>query len=358
MAYIIQLVIVFILCSLNDLIKNKFGNLFLVLTVFSLIIMSGLRIDVGTDFPNYIYLYKKLTSLYYNYDFQIEPGFYIINVLTKAMFDDVHMLFFIMAIVTVMPSYLIAKKSSSLVIMVVFLCTIYLYSFSIVRQMAAISILLIASYYLLENKIKTSIFWVAIACLLHYSSLIFLIFIFLRNIKIGLLKGIMVVFLFYVFVNMFELPKMILSSDIIQGTKYGVYENSVYNKETKLGTGLGVLLKLSPIFLTIFIFHIHKKQLDRTGCNLIILINYVFILATQLSLTIHIFNRISDIMMFVPVITGYYLYNNLKSNRSLYLGIFISLHICNYIVTIIKNPFSLGSGLGLTPYQSILDFYI
>lgn len=356
MAYIILFFLMFILNIIGDL-SNRSKIFFSLTSTILLIAMASLRINIGTDYENYIQLYDVLTSHTYIYDFGIEPFFYLVNILSSYFEHGPMIMFFIMSVITVIPFFVLSRKYSTFVISIVFLTSIYLSSLSLVRQMAAASILLLSANYLLEGKIKKSLFFVMIASSFHYSSLLFIGFIIFRRFKISAVTGFMGILILYICINIINLPYMILTSPYLASTKYGAYAGSSFANETEFGSGLGVLLRIAPIIITIVMIYferMNKRGRDADEINLVLLFNYAFIFATMLAMYVRIFNRLSDILAFVPIITLGVMSSKLKLNKFIFVGFFIFFMVMRYFVTVFNSPSSLHSGLGIYPYEWIL----
>lgn len=353
MAYIVQFLLTAVLCTVNDSTKNRTGAFFSFAACVILFFMSALRVNIGTDYGNYVALYNNLTSPNYLYDFGIEPGFYFVAKLSRFFFDSHAAMFAIMAAITVIPAFLLSTKSSSTLILIVFLSSFYLTSYSIVRQMGAVSILLLSSYHLLNGNIKKSYVYVLIACLLHYSAILFVPFILARRLRIGPALGVGIIAVFIVFINVFNLPGLILSSELLSSTKYASYAGTMFVDKTKLGSGLGVALKLLPSIMTIFLIYFLRidNNKNRGESRIILLLNYAFIMASMLVLSVHIFNRVSDVLNFVPVISACFLYKESGKNKYIILAAYVVIFSVRYFLIVNGSPSSIHSGLGINPYE-------
>ncbi|MES0324113.1 hypothetical protein KDV87_25615, partial [Citrobacter sedlakii] len=164
---------------------------------------------------------------------------------------------------------------------------------------------------------------------------------------------------FYILVFRLNLANLILDNPLFRESKYGVYNNyGMFVKQTELGTGLGVILKLTPSLIYLFISNIYKDLIKKNpyDLNIINIINYCFIFSVMLSTQIHIFNRLVDLFIFVPLVTFIALgkINFNKSNIAMIRLVFAVPIIINFVLMIFKNPASAVGGLGIYPYQSIM----
>lgn len=352
------------ICSLaTTLAYNAGGGARLLSFLFTFLviwIMSSLRIDIGTDYVNYITLYERMMSSGYIYDFKTEPLYYAVSAVSDLFGGGTVMMFSIMAFMTLLPIYLLKDKTYFSILLFAYICVLFLPSLSLIRQAAAVSFLIPATLSLINGDKKLSLLLVVMASGFHYSALLFIPFIFLRGVKIGPIIGIAGVVFFWLIIDVVNLPQIILTSPLLQQTKYGVYATNMYNESTEMGSGLGVLLKILPSFILIAfasVFGWLNKTSGVIGVRLVILLNYAYILSAMLSAKIRIFNRLSDFLLFVPIVTVLFLARNIKirSNKIIVVSVVCLLLFVNFCLTIYTNRSDNGSGLGIYPYKWILS---
>ena len=135
--------------------------------------------EVGTDYPAY-------ESLFY-YPNDIEIGFaFIANLFTSMGLSYRLFLsfFFVLTLIFRILVFTKLSKNLSILLMVTFGFWFLVYDLNGIRQGLSIAILGLAAYYAYEKKIGKYLFYFIVAALLHSSSLVFLPFYFLINIKI------------------------------------------------------------------------------------------------------------------------------------------------------------------------------
>lgn len=353
-----------IICSLTLLPTGRSdGNIrffFHIFTFLSLWMISSLRIDIGTDYVNYVTLYDRITSVVYSYDFKTEPLYYAISIISDYVGGGTVMMFSLVAFITLLPIYLLKDKTYFSILLFAYICVLFLPSLSLIRQAAAVSFLIPATLSLIRGEKKHAFFMVVIASGFHYSALLFIPFFIVREIKISPVIGMAGVIFFWLIIDVINLPQIILTSPLLQQTKYGVYATNMYNESTEMGSGLGVILKMLPSFIFISfasLFGWINKSNEVVGARLVILLNYAYILSTILSAKIRIFNRLSDFLLFVPIVTIVFLARNinLKGNRIIVVGTICLLLFINFCLTIYTNRSENGSGLGIYPYKWMLS---
>lgn len=140
-------------------INRKGYGAFLVFMI--LFALSSLRMDIGTDFVNYIEVYDRLADPSYVYDYKIEPLFYILLKAIQLTFDNTQLMFVFMAAITIAPAFLLRDLKSYSIGVLAFILVMYLPGYSLVRQAAAISWILYATAMLCQGRVKKSL-WIMV----------------------------------------------------------------------------------------------------------------------------------------------------------------------------------------------------
>lgn len=165
--------------------------------IILLILVIGLRYNVGRDYPTYEIIYDVPDSTYANY---VEPIWHLINYTLRSLGFASRGFFFLTSLMLVMWFYKGIKKMSPhfyVSVALFIICGFYYESANIVRQFIAISILFYSYPYLLEGKITKYLLWSAFAALFHVSVLIILPIILLSRFRYSimlLLSGIIISF--------------------------------------------------------------------------------------------------------------------------------------------------------------------
>lgn len=149
------------------------------------ILIGGFRYGVGTDYNNYIGIFKQYAQLDIN-EFIQENGlgeiaFFMLNKVAYSITGDVRLVFLVCTIITVTFFYLalIRLKVKYLgLVFFLFLLTIFPMTLNAVRQGVAISIVLYAMTFILDRSFWRYTLLVILAGLFHISALLVLPFYF------------------------------------------------------------------------------------------------------------------------------------------------------------------------------------
>lgn len=168
--------------SKKNINLKDYSIVFDVLFLIIVILFSGLRFGIGTDFKRLYMLYSGLKSL--SFFTIIQFGFedyefikWLIVALNLKIFKCVQTIFFSLSIMFILPLYKTLKKNSynyQFSLLLVILLGFYLSSFNTVWQMSAVSITFWAIADLLDNNYKSFVLKVIIAAGLHSSVLLIL----------------------------------------------------------------------------------------------------------------------------------------------------------------------------------------
>lgn len=210
-SYIIQLIILSFTCILSyfgrfDCLPNGFenaclgknnrkgyiiriskGNLIYIGLCIYLILFSGFRFFVGTDYWAYYDLYNGLVAgSFYNWHY--EWGFWTLTKII-AFFRVNYVWYFsiISAIIVVLIAKTIRKRSPYPIFSITLFVFLYFFysSFNIPRQFIASAIIVSGSVFILEKKLWKYVICVALATLFHTSAILFIGLYFIGKIKIN-----------------------------------------------------------------------------------------------------------------------------------------------------------------------------
>lgn len=179
--------VVFFLSSIN--IYKRLRTIFYYFLVFILFLFSSLRYEVGVDFE----LYKSTVSNPYGYEFDRLEIFYKLLIMVMHYTGLPYQTLFIVSSAIYMFSFAIFNKKYFplpflSLLFFIFIPSLYLASFNLIRQFAAIGIFLIGFKFLLERKFFRYCLVLLVASLFHKSAilLVFAYFI-INNVKLTLL---------------------------------------------------------------------------------------------------------------------------------------------------------------------------
>lgn len=153
-------------------IPEMYKKYFQIIFVAFLIVISGFRYEIGSD-------YNVYADLFYGNGLVAEASFnWIIDFLNWCGFDY-QMLFFTYSALTMIFIYLGCRyyggNTNYLLCLYALIPMFYWNSFSIIRQALAVSILFWSSKFLIDKNNKKFICGVLLAVFFHYASIVFII---------------------------------------------------------------------------------------------------------------------------------------------------------------------------------------
>lgn len=316
---------------------------------FILFIPAAIRYDIGTDYSNYIDLYNSLNNT------PIEIGYYYINLFVHHFHLSVQWVFAISSLITYSIVCFGLRRRFFCIIIIFYVLLLYLWSYSIIRQAIAMSFIILAMNFLIYDKNKQYFTCIILATLFHYSSVILLPLFFVSKFRFS--KKTIIIFVSCCIICTFNsvLIDFLFNSSLITNSKYSVYLTSTYNRSTEIGSGIGVFISLLIPVISLFFYH-RIIQYD-SRFKSILNMNLLYILSYCMALNIYIFNRVSNLFSFAPIMIIaplFYVINN-KRKRNLVLASFILLHILMYERVIFLSSKVLGEGLGISPYTTIFN---
>ena len=238
--------------------KNKRLNIFDILTLQFLVLIAGLRYDVGTDYLAYLSGFRNINSL--EWSFFGEPAFRALNYLTKAFVPGPdYKIFIVIAALTYIPIYLRIKSRNPRYFPVYLLFFIlfgfYTMSFNVSRQWIAIALIFYGADYLIRGKKRTFCLFVLLAMLFHLSAILVLPF-FLVAAKLkpsGTLVALSVIA---------GLTFALLGSSFSSIWTYIGLLSQRYQSYLFYGkAGIGSQLQLAVFFMLIILFLVFRKNL-------------------------------------------------------------------------------------------------
>lgn len=187
-----------------------------------------------------------------SYSSRMEKGWLVLNKAVGSFAPYFQSFLVVLAAIQVICiGYVIYKKSEDIVMsfLVYFCFGLYIMSFSGLRQASAYAVTFLASYFLMNGKVKKFVIGVLVASTLHQSALIVLLAIFLRKMRISYYQGIrylIIVFMVAPFMDIITI--YILGS--IWGGRYGI------------SAGEGSATTMIFVYAVIFVISLFNKQLS------------------------------------------------------------------------------------------------
>lgn len=240
--YVLFFIIVVIL-----LMKKEY---YLVLSILAII--SGFRYNVGTDYSNYVFAFKKQNLIMF------EKGFFYLNKIIFFFTTNSQILFFLSSIIilTFMWKAIKNYKLNPKISLFIYFTVYYIeQNFNLLRHGIAASII----FYAFSNQNKKKIFFfIILASLFQKVSLVFIIFLFFSNRRLSKLLIIMLIISLVVYFTKFNILKEINNLNFITNG-YIKYKLKVYLENRtpeSYGITFGIALR---VLILIFIKPIISK---------------------------------------------------------------------------------------------------
>lgn len=191
--YIVNVLCIIMLRILSRRIKN--GKKYYCIIIGALLTLTmGLRsIQMGqydVEF-NYAPMFERLATLSFSEVLKRYPSdscFYFFSKVISLLFGNVHAWLLLISIIVVAPiTILIYQKSNSVSLSFILYLTLnyYGFSFTLLRQSIAVSIVVLAFLQYEKENRRWAYILTAIACGFHITAIVFVAFCFLKNMKIG-----------------------------------------------------------------------------------------------------------------------------------------------------------------------------
>lgn len=328
--------------------KDKKLDIFFWIAILIPVMLAALRYDVGTDYFSYVGIYNRVSKislndwLMYNIGFDSTPlGLYICAKIA-SIFNSVEVFFGLMGLVTIFPVFLMIKRQCLLnnifIVAFAYQMNLFTSSFNMVKQAAAIAIILFGIEFIHSRKFKQFLLCVLIAMIFHPTAIIALPMYFLwrqPGTKISLKRyalymGMILVVAFF--------PSIV---QLLPGrfASYATYEGTSGNRT--------VWLQL----VILLIFYLFRRRFKKLSIDNEVLLS-IFLVGNILGLT-------GFVSPYVKRIASYYTYVQYilmgqipaffaKSNRMIIKSI-IMIYLIGYFIL---SAFVLGQG-NLIPYQIV-----
>lgn len=239
--------------------KSIFYLGFLTTSVF-LIIFTGLKGDVGTDYKGYLNLYSEYANPSYSTLF--EPGFRLLCHFCNLLKMPFHVFWFCIACITLLTKFIFFKKYSPyfFLSLLIYLSGLYIErDFDGIRQGLSIGLVYISILYYFDNKKLGYLIFLLFAISLHYSSLIYITIPIFHKIRIK--QWIIYVLIATGFIFLFL--KIDIFSFVLNFIPEGYITARInsYIKDTSfaesIGLNIGIIVRI--IVLLLFINMDYKK---------------------------------------------------------------------------------------------------
>lgn len=345
--YIIFYIFIFIV---SFKIQPKKYNIFDYLLIIAIVLFSGLRLNVGTDYGLYETIYNNI-SLSSALESRTGVGFSVLMQLFKNILHLSYpfFIFFVSALTNIF-LYVYLKKNSkkpgrTLLLYISF--GLYGFTFNGFRQGMSIVLMLYGLMYLQNNKKIVAIVWYLLSFLCHSSSIagIVLSFFFEKNAKIKLKLTYIVPIFMIVFLNYDYIYSLFLGNV----SSYKMYLDTFNQYLAGLGTYLNTF-----VFLTFYFVFVWNKitEQDNNQYNKSDLLYYnlstigIFIMILGIKNWLFVRFSYQFIIFYIFLIDSYYEKKNIKNNKIISLSFYLFMFLYFLMNTYFFN--------GLVPYRSVI----
>ncbi|SEW14473.1 EpsG family protein [Chitinophaga sp. YR573] len=234
---------------------HKLYILFTVLVMF--VVIGGLRFEVGVDWFSYKDIFRDITNKTAS-TYPLEPLYILFNLIIKDIGGSYQLVVFSVALIAITLKLTTYFKYSPYVMasLMVYLSVQFMaYELNGVRQGLAVGIAYTSIGFLLQRRLVPYLIIVGIACMVHYSAIIFLPFYFIANkeirlsvINIGIFGSLLIgIFLQSLLKNLITNH---LTGDMYLAAKVLSYsEDDTYGESASLGFSAVHRLVIFYIFL-------------------------------------------------------------------------------------------------------------
>jgi Na+/phosphate symporter len=344
--YLINLILIPILAALllRDNIKKK--KLCFALIVFlQLVFLLGLRnCNVGTDTNTYIQMYNTVASepnIQNALETWYEPGFACLSWVISCIWNNSQFYLFVVGIITMLLFFRYIWRNTTNLWMSIYLFVglqFYYLCFNTMRQALAMAILMNSIELIEKKKYKPFLLVILLACLIHQSSIIFLIILLLSKIKFTT-KICFIILSCSISICILMDPILKIIVSIVP--RYAVYFNSVFFSIGNLIHPLMYLLIF--IFVSILSKYMIKQN---THTNLLLMMSLMTVALYIVSIRVYLLVRLVyyfaiPLVILIPLVIGKT--SNVKTKRFFYVAVTICIFVYNFFI--------LKSGTnGIVPY--------
>ncbi|MEX2594827.1 MAG: EpsG family protein [Anditalea sp.] len=297
----------------NSSASNYVDLLFL--AFFILLIIFGFRYGFGIDYHSYIGIFDRLGNNWSKEN--LEPGFYYLNVIIKALGGGPYVLIFVSFFLCLLFLHKAIKDNSDfpeISYLVFFSSGLIFFYTSGIRQAIALSMCFFSYKYIVEKSFWKFLAMVLLASSFHITALLFIPVYFFANLRYGRLFFIPLFLVSIVFIFIPNLILTVIEPMITQiyGDRFGNIISGALEIETQ-NTGLGLRIIFFNFLCVLVIYFYKELTFSQKG----LLLTNFFIIGQLFS---NVFGGIPDI------------------NRiTLYFSIFEILFI-PYTISLVKEP--------------------
>lgn len=349
-------------------ISRRQRNLCLFLVFLVLAVPSAIRYNVGTDLPRYeVAFYQIALGL----DTRFELGYLFANHIVSFLGLSFEWFVALISLVT----YAIYCKyypdiKNAWIISFLYVSTLYLYGFSNIRSGLIYVIMFLSIFrYITKKELGYYLLAVIVSASLHKTALIYLIVpILLSNGITKLLnrkyfsEAVLVILTILLF-NPSVLHGLMFNNPFVSMLGFDKYINhSVWGEAPKLGSGLGVVVKLIPIItFVLFRSYFYKRE---PRAKYVVVLSLLLFFCVDLALAVKVAHRFEKyfFVTYIMVIYMFYIYNPIKKMRAIFVLAYLAYYFLAFNLAIFRSgvneegePINSGYVLRIAPYVTVFN---
>lgn len=313
---------------------KRYNNIFIFITLLSLIFTSGFRYGSGSDFFVYWGIYKDAPNIILSEANDV--GFIFICKLLNNISKNPQIMFLVTSIIiNMLIVNTLRKKSDEYELSIFLYITTFIYysTFNGVRQWLAASIIFASTEYLLERKTIKYIAMVLVATLIHASAIIMIPVYFIVNNKTFSLRNLLITTIFIMAVFAY-IPFVNILFSFLRDTQYAHYFDIMIEAERGVNI-IRILVYLAPVSIALMLYkrlnNINNLNFDMI-LNLCIICCLIMILSVkQVFFARLVFYFEIYYLLLIPKLVKI---GNIKLNRLIYYTICILYLAYSYALLI------------------------
>lgn len=343
--YLSMSVISLLILLFGKVTKNKNSIFIWTLAALPLIIVSGLRYNVGADYSSYVRIFNHISIGYY--DKGLEQGFIWLVKLIQFFSTDYMWMFLIVSFITIYLVFLVIRKESKSPLLSVYLyitAGLFFASFNGMRQFLSISIMFYSIRYIKERNLFKFLLCMIPAILFHYSSIFYLFLYFIYGKKYKNSTIVMILMAFLLFKPI--IVRILLF--IVSVTKYSGYIGGVFDVDNN--SMIQIFINL--LLLLFALFYNRKKLKEDKDYSFYLMLHLIYTILTFYIGTVPLITRLRwgiglSLILFIPEILNR---EKNRKTRFIFTSLIVLLYFAYFYYTIGVMNYNL-----VLPYKWIFE---
>ena len=312
---------------------SKINKAFAILVLLILGILTAFRdVSVGTDTKIYVGIFDSVCDGIYKEEFfRWEIGYQWLNIALAKITDNPQAIIITTSVICyfLIGKYMLKYIDNKLLFVVLFFSLLFSNFTNIIRQAIASSILIFAYEFSNQNKKLKAILLTFLAMAFHTTSVIFLVYIFIKNIK---LTEKLTMIVFFSMMGISILAENVLIDLFIK--VFPLYEHYFIGERVGTG-GLGTTLNLIILAVLFVMYYIPRKntKIDHQ-------VLWMFLLCASITAMSYVMNNFSRAatILYLPIIKECCMFfpKEKKNTAVEFVGVLALLAI--FIIIIIFRP--------------------